>query len=364
VFTARRPDESRPGKDSYSLWDIPIKPGSSVVAGEPKQLLEWRDFHPTDLSITSDGKRLSFLKNRDWDDVYLGELAPDGASMEAPRRFTLDDRGIRSLDSWTPDSQAILFSSDRNGTAEVFRQGLKESVAESLVQGPQDHYNSALSPDQSWMLYVESAPTTVNAAAPPQRLMRQPAAGGSPEIVLQDPGGDIFAHQWDYRCPVKPGSPCVLCDVLGEKNRNDIAFYSLDPVRGKGEQLGRIEADFFLSGRWSISPDGSRLALLDGEGKIDVLTFRDHNWHKVLVAPPWGGLYSIAWAADGKGFFASCQRPLNSFTLLHVTLDGKAKPLYPADHRWVVSPLPSPDGKYLAFDGETRDTNVWMLEGF
>jgi hypothetical protein len=55
----------------------------------------------------------------------------------------------------------------------------------------------------------------------------------------------------------------------------------------------------------------------------------------------------------------------DSFDLLHVTLAGKVKLLVRNRHRqWMVNPLPSPDGKYLAFQAQTWDSNVWMLEGF
>jgi Tol biopolymer transport system component len=77
-----------------------------------------------------------------------------------------------------------------------------------------------------------------------------------------------------------------------------------------------------------------------------------------------GELQSITWAADGKGFLATSWTP-DSFNLLHVTLAGKVNPLLRNGHRqWMVNPLPSPDGKYLAFRAQTFDRNVWLLEGF
>jgi hypothetical protein len=55
----------------------------------------------------------------------------------------------------------------------------------------------------------------------------------------------------------------------------------------------------------------------------------------------------------------------DSFNLLHVTLSGKVKPLLRNGRgQWMQNPLPSPDGRYLAFNAETWDSNVWMLENF
>jgi hypothetical protein len=306
----------RPGKER--LWQVPVDRRTGEAAGKPEKLAEWSDLDPQGLTISADGKRLSFLKGRIWQDAYLGELGPDGASMKSPRRFTLDNRGIRNLHSWTPDSQAILFSTDRNGKAEVFRQGLKESVGEAVVQGSEDNYNVALSPDGSWMLYLESTRGTPGAPGSSERLMRRPAAGGSPEMMLEQPPGLL----WDYGCPVKPGSHCVLI----EKEERDFVLYSLDAVRGKGEQLGKIQASASNPG-WSVSPDGSRLAYVGGvdkyKGRIEVLNLRGRAWDEVSVEPGWGDLQSIAWAADGKGFFATSARQ-GSFSLLYVTLAGKA----------------------------------------
>jgi hypothetical protein len=51
--------------------------------------------------------------------------------------------------------------------------------------------------------------------------------------------------------------------------------------------------------------------------------------------------------------------------LLHVTLAGKVQPLLRNGHRqWMISPLPSPDGKWLAFQAQTYDSNVWLLGNF
>ena len=95
-----------------------------------------------------------------------------------------------------------------------------------------------------------------------------------------------------------------------------------------------------------------------------MLTFRDRAWRDVPVEAAWGHLQSVAWAADGKGFFVTSWSP-DSFNLLHVALDGKVSSLLRNGHRQSMwGPLPSPDGRYLAFQAQTTDSNVWMLEGF
>ena len=358
VFSASQAAELASFHESYSLWQVSVEPRTGEAAAKPERVDQWSDVVPDDLAITADGRRLSFLKTRAWHDVYLGELGPEGASMKLPHRFTLDNRGSQPND-WTRDSQAILFSSDRNGRFQVFKQGLNQGVAESVVEGPGGDFGARLSPEGSWMLYVESPHTTPGARPSPKRLMRRPVAGGSPEMVLEEPA-DLL---WRFRCPLKPGSPCVLIEQEGKQ----ATFYSLDPVRGRGDRLATIDVGSSLWFNAEVSPDGSRLALVDPHkhhGRIEVLTLSSRDWRELSPEPGWGDFQSIAWAADGKGFFVTSWLP-ESFNLLHVTLAGKVNPLQRNGHRqWMVNPLPSPDGKYLAYQAETRDSNVWMLEGF
>jgi len=47
---------------------------------------------------------------------------------------------------------------------------------------------------------------------------------------------------------------------------------------------------------------------------------------------------------------------------VHVDLGGRVKMLMRS--QWMGRLLPSPDGRYLAYQAETTDSNVWMLENF
>jgi eukaryotic-like serine/threonine-protein kinase len=342
-----------------SLWEVRVEPSTVEAAGKPRQLTPWSEYVPGGLAFTTDGKRLSFLKTASWRDVYVGELGPGADAMKAPRRMTLDNRGS-GLDTWTPDSQAILFSSARNGKLEIFRQKLNDDLAERVVEGPTDAHEVQLSPDGDWFLYQETKSTSSDSA----KLMRQTTAGGSPEMILEVvPRSELDT----YRCSSNPtaNSPCVLGLTEG---KDDLAFYSLDPVRGKGSRLGKIktsEAKRHMD--WAVSPDGSQIALVDQDkygGTIEVLAPRDGALHEVTLDQRGEHLGSIGWAPDGKSFFVTGFGP-DSYDLLHVTLAGKTKSLIRSGRKhWFWGPRPSPDGKHLAFVAQTQDTNVWLIDNF
>ena len=68
--------------------------------------------------------------------VYLGELAAGGTRMNPPRRLT-NDEAFDLPTAWTPDSKAVLFDSNRNGTVGIFKQGISQETSEPVVTGPQ-----------------------------------------------------------------------------------------------------------------------------------------------------------------------------------------------------------------------------------
>jgi hypothetical protein len=192
--------------------------------------------------------------------------------------------------------------------------------------------------------------------------MRRAIPGGSPEKVLE------LAKEDDFSCSSnsKSNPPCVLSHREGK----DLVFHALDPARGKGRQLGKIEvvSESWLIG-WGVSPDGSTLALVDlykYGGKIELLRLADGTWRE--FSPKLGdqALYQLTWTIDGKGFFVvSIAR--GSPGVLHITLAGQVQHLLHYEsyqNRLLGGPLASPDSKHLAFQTQTWDSNVWMIDNF
>jgi hypothetical protein len=78
--------------------------------------------------------------------LYLGELAAGGTCMKPPRRLTHDE-AFDLPTAWTPDSKAVLFDSNRNGTFGIFKQGIGQETSEPVVTGPQVASGSRRSAD-------------------------------------------------------------------------------------------------------------------------------------------------------------------------------------------------------------------------
>jgi Tol biopolymer transport system component len=296
---------------------------------------------------------LTFLKRHVGHDVYVGELGRDGGSLKAPHRFTLVNRE-NYASSWTRDSQAVLFTSNRNGKNEIFRQGLNDTLAQPVASSSEDVSDAVPTPDGSWILYRQAKPSENGRPTTRARLMRIPAAGGPPVPVLE---WSPPAVGRGLACPQKANIGCVL----SERNGENLVFYALDPVGGRGQVLGRIaikDPSGYYYG-WDLSPSGSRIAVVDNgmKGRIAELSLPDRAWHEVSLQPAVGAI-SISYAPDERGFFVA-----GGGGVRHVTLSGKADVL--ADPGMMnYRPVPSPDGEHLAFGVLTYDTNVWMIENF
>jgi serine/threonine protein kinase/Tol biopolymer transport system component len=354
-------DRSQPPLVQHSIWQARVDPAEPNSSLSPQRFVTLGDFSPDELTATADGKILALTKTRDHQNVYVADW--ERGILKAARRLTLDEHDS-SPQAWMPDSRTVLFSSDRTGKYELFRQGLNDSIPEKFASNMigDDGSSSDISPDGAWILYWAAAqsPSESGPHRHPLRLMRQPVNGGPPEPVFELPSPG--PRSTDFGCPVKPGRACV---ITGWDNGNFL-FYSLDPVAGKGGLLGQIQvAPNWLVG-WSISRDGSQIATVDHSHKdrIEILNLATKSWREIAVQPGWGDFQSIGWTADGNGFFLTTLLP-ETYNLVHVTMSGRVQLLLSNAHKqWMYEPLVSPDGKHLAFEVESYESNAWLLENF
>jgi hypothetical protein len=185
--------------------------------------------------------------------------------------------------------------------------------------------------------------------------MRVPLTGGAPQEILKTRG--YTGHD----CGRFPGTLCVWRELT----EREIVFWAFDPVQGERRELTRISVSPSEAYDWAVSPDGSHIAVtknFDPHGRIRILSSTGEPERDVLVKG-WGGFGTVNWQADGRGFFVSSLSPQGG-TLLHVSMGGRAQVLWEQKGSGNPYGISSPNGRFLAFQGSTADSNVWLIENF
>ena len=329
-----------------SLWTVSLQK-SGQISGSPRRITRGQG---SILNITAslDGKVIVFLNGHWSPSIYIGTLAADGAHLLANRRLTLDENANEPF-SWTPDSKAVLFNSDRNGTSEIFKQAIDQPLAETLMTGAENLSGPRLTPDGSEILYIStpqsSSPETLSS------IFAIPVMGGTPRLVLQD------INIYNLQCARLPSTICLYSVPKGETRKT----FRFDVRSGKTADPPQIDPPC----NWSLSPEGSQRAVLtyNNHGVI-YLRSTSTGKSRDLVVKGWNRLKAIDWSADGKSLLVPWLSDDSDGALLKVELDGRVSVLLRS--RNFLAAVPSPDGRLLAI-GEVAGAgtkNVWQIENF
>ena len=338
-----------------NLWAISTNLQTGVPWGRPTQMTKWADSATFDPSVSSDGSRLAVVKTRSWNDVYVGELKDNGTHLDTPKRLTSSD-SINANFGWTRDSGTVLLISNSMGRFQIFKQRIDADAPELLVSSPDDEMYPAFSPDAAWILYWSTA-HGARSQVTSQRLMRFPASGGSPEQVLEAPVDPMDA----FDCPSRPSSSCLIS--RGE--RGQLIFYALDPVQGQGKEIIRTKLEQANDLAWSISPDGSHIAIASWarlREQIRILDVQNGSERNLALPKNWQ-IEGLSWAADQKALFAGVGGS-SDFLIARIDLDGNTHVLFDRMGVWLGGPYSSPDGRHLAYFQQTSDDNLWLLKNF
>jgi Tol biopolymer transport system component/predicted Ser/Thr protein kinase len=338
------------GADS-DLWEVRTINQTGEPAGEPRQLTNWPGFSFSGFTVTADGKQMEFLRLTAGYRVYVGELDAKGTRLNNTRRLTFDEH-FEWPERWTPDSQAVVFWSDRNGSWDIFKQTLDKDAADELLPlGPEPKWYCSFSPDGQWILYMALPEARMPGGSVPVRIMRVPTSGGPSQLVLTALGTT------DIRCTRAPANLCVF----DEQQQGHRVFTSVDPVKGRGRALASMEMEPSTKIPWDLSPDGSQV-VMTREGRIRLLSLKS-GMITDLAVRGWNSFGEIDWSADGNALFVSSHTPQDT-TLLRVDLRGEPRALWHLNNFPGTKGVPSPDGRHLAAAGWTTDSNVWMIENF
>ncbi len=319
---------------------------SGSVVGEPRRLTEWRPDVIGYASASADGKRVVFSSNTAQSDVYVADFDVRSSTLSTPRRLTLDERADYPT-AWTPDSKSILFTSTRNGTADIFRQNINSNSPDPLVVGPGDQVFARVTGDGQWMLYLDAVSPPA-----PMPIMRAPLTGGvsQPLFVVRQFAG--------LQC--SSAGRCIVLDTEGA----DIIVSAVDPIRGKGAELARVPASTTAA---AILPDGDRLAFVaPGESgrrnRIRIISFTGKPPRDVIVTQA-SRLDSLDALSSSLSFF-SLDNTTTRHNLLFIRPDGTSKVLWSPPGLVGGWAIPAPNGKHVAINAELTQSNIWMMTDF
>jgi DNA-binding winged helix-turn-helix (wHTH) protein/Tol biopolymer transport system component len=336
-----------------NLWESRIDTRSGKPIDKPRQLTNWPGSWVGETSVTSDGRRLAFQRLAPQTSVNVADIETKGAHISSARRLTLNEY-VNAAEAWTPDSNAVVFRSLRNGHLRLFRQALDSDTEEPLVMGTSNVAGSSISPDGSWLFYLDCGKEG-DCDLPTTPLMRVPIRGGTPKLVLTS---DTYGRP---RCAVAPATLCAIAEQ--SEDGKPLIFTAFDALKGRGAELTRFETEPAAQYSWSLSPDGTRIAILRSwDSHLHIISLNGRAPQQVTVKR-WTRLAGVYWAADGKGWFMQSKTQAG-VVLLHVDLQGGAQPLWELKGDSLAYGLPSPDGRHLAIVATARNNNVWLMEDF
>jgi Tol biopolymer transport system component/DNA-binding winged helix-turn-helix (wHTH) protein len=347
--------ELPPGsQNDTNLWAVRVDPRGVKTWGPATRLTNGSDAKVR-ASISTDGKRLIFLRGAETPGVYVSEVEGGGNRLSPLQRLSLDERRNYPY-TWTPDGKSVIFTSDRDGVFHLFKQAVDQPAPDLLVGGEQSVILARLNAESTAILYaLNPEPSDVERRI---RMMRLSLAGGTPQFVLQDAGINNF------QCARAPATVCVLSEFTG----NSLEFFTFNAVTGEKKSLTRIEGPEWYLQNWTLSPDGSTLAMakkhrVPGPAAIRLYSLADGR-ERTLMLKTWSGIACLDWAANGRSMWVSASSPTGMQTLLNVDLHGQAKAVLQEPEKQLGWAIPSADGRHLAIWEASGSSNAWLLEGF
>jgi eukaryotic-like serine/threonine-protein kinase len=330
-----------------SLWMVSLQKTAKISS--PRKRITGGNGWISQVTATSDGKKVLFLRGNWLPSIYIGTLSLNGTQLLASRRLTMDDNENMPW-SWTPDSTAVLFNSDRNGTREIFKQAIDQTIAESLVTSTDQVTQPVVSPDGSEILYISA--TTSTSRETPSSIFAIPIGGGTPRFILKDVG------IWYVQCARLPSTICLYSIAKGDISET----FRFDVRSGKIAVPPQTEPAF----NWSLSPDGSERAIILYGSSQDKIQLRSTATGRTrdLIVKGWNGLIGVYWSADGQRLLVSWHNFEQDSALLNVSLDGKATVLLRSSNPEIWHAVPSPNGRMLAIAEAGGPKNVWQFENF
>jgi Tol biopolymer transport system component len=165
-------------------WTVHVDSDTGRFVDKPVQLTNRVDLCTGNTSVTSDGKRMAFLKRTSRMVSYIADLADGGTRIVNPRHFPLSESSD-GLGGWTPDSKTILLLSDRSGDYGIYKQPLDSVTPEGpLIYPTQGTRNARFTPDGKWIVFFGYGKNGALPASQPEPVLSIPSSGGVPKQLF------------------------------------------------------------------------------------------------------------------------------------------------------------------------------------
>ena len=161
-----RPSVSADGKwivfeRNFQIWLLSLETGAS----KPVKIVLQTDekSNPTrhhsyaaginEFELAPDGKKVAFIVHGE----VFADLADKGDKVKkGGDSFKVTDTPFRESQlQWHPESDRVVYTSDRTGHNEIFQYQFKERVETQLTDSSEQKYAPKFSPDGKWLAYIQ-----------------------------------------------------------------------------------------------------------------------------------------------------------------------------------------------------------------
>lgn len=347
---------SKNDRDRITIGDVRIDPKKWTPIGERQPLTAGttNEYSP---SVSKDGK-LVFASITGNTHLYSFPLdANRGAVRGAVERLT-GDAGADTARSISRDGNRVAFTSNRNGSTQIWVKDLVSGVERGLTTGT-DKTQPVISPDGNLVAWTENI-------VGHNQIFVTPFDGGMTNQVCAECGNPT-GWSADNRYLIYRTSPIKFVGLLDVSTRNKTEYLK-SPTLGIGES--------------SISPDGKWITFTAHRGTRDFTVYTapfsvsqppaPSQWVEIVRSPETDP--KAGWSPDGNLLYFSSER--DGYTCLWAQrLDQSTKhprgPLFAVRHFHAPSQtMAAPSFWYapaLAQDKiivslEERAGGIWMLQ--